>query len=95
VDFSSPYFDVTQAVVTVKSSPAAGVKTVHQLRTLRLGVQVGTTSYTAATSVDGDVPVAVYNTNGDAKMALSNGQIDAVVADLRTAFSVANDCATG
>ena len=25
VDFSSPYFDVTQAVVTVKSSPAAGV----------------------------------------------------------------------
>ena len=23
VDFSSPYFDVTQAVVTVKSSPAA------------------------------------------------------------------------
>jgi hypothetical protein len=35
VDFSSPYFDVTQAVVTVKSSPAAGVKTVHQLRTLR------------------------------------------------------------
>ena len=69
VDFSSPYFDVTQAVVTVKSSRAAGVKTVHQLRTLRLGVQVGTTSYTAATSVDGDVPVVVYNTNGDAKMA--------------------------
>ncbi len=95
MDFSSPYFDVTQAVVTVKSSPAAGVKTVHQLRTLRLGVQVGTTSYTAATSVDGDVPVAVYNTNGDAKMALSNGQIDAVVADLPTAFSVANELRNG
>jgi polar amino acid transport system substrate-binding protein len=95
VDFSSPYFDVTQAVVTVKSSPAAGVKTVHQLRTLRLGVQVGTTSYTAATSVDGDVPVEVYNTNGDAKMALSNGQIDAVVADLPTAFSVANELRNG
>jgi polar amino acid transport system substrate-binding protein len=95
VDFSSPYFDVTQAVVTVKSSPAAGVETVHQLRTLRLGVQVGTTSYTAATSVDGDVPVAVYNTNGDAKMALSNGQIDAVVADLPTAFSGANELRNG
>jgi polar amino acid transport system substrate-binding protein len=95
VDFSSPYFDVTQAVVTVKSSPAAGVKTVHQLRTLRLGVQVGTTSYTAATSVDGDVPVAVYNTNGDAKMASSNGQIDAVVADLPTAFPVANELMVG
>ena len=28
VDFSSPYFDVTQAVVTVRSSPAAGANTV-------------------------------------------------------------------
>jgi polar amino acid transport system substrate-binding protein len=95
VDFSSPYFDVTQAVVTVKSSPEAGVKTVRQLRPLRLGVQVGTTSYTAATSVDGDVPVEVYNTNGGAKMALSNGKIDALVADLPTAFSVANELRNG
>jgi len=95
VDFSSPYFDVTQAVVTVKSSPAAGVKAVYQLRPLRLGVQVGTTSYTAATSVDGDVPVEVYNTNGDAKMALSNGEIDAMVADLPTAFTVANELRNG
>ncbi|MDT7762095.1 MAG: polar amino acid transport system substrate-binding protein [Mycobacterium sp.] len=95
VDFSSPYFDVTQAVVTVKSSPAAGVKTVKQLKKLRLGVQVGTTSYTAATSVNGDVPVEVYNTNGDAKMALSNGEIDAVVTDLPTAFTVVNELRNG
>jgi polar amino acid transport system substrate-binding protein len=95
VDFSSPYFDVTQAVVTVKSSPAAGVKRVHQLKKLRLGVQVGTTSYTAATSVDGEVPVEVYNTNGDAKLALSNGEIDALVADLPTAFTVANELRDG
>jgi polar amino acid transport system substrate-binding protein len=95
VDFSSPYFDVTQAVVTIKTSPAAGVKTVQQLKKLRLGVQVGTTSYTAATAVDGDNPVEVYNTNGDAKMALSNGEIDALVADLPTAFSVANELRNG
>jgi polar amino acid transport system substrate-binding protein len=95
VDFSSPYFDVTQGVVTVKSSPAAGVKTVQQLKRLRLGVQVGTTSYTAATSVDGDLPVEVYNTNVDAKMALRNGEIDALVADLPTAFSVANELRDG
>jgi polar amino acid transport system substrate-binding protein len=95
VDFSSPYFDVTQAVVTVKSSPAAGVKTVEQLKTLRLGVQVGTTSYTAAVSVNGNVPVEVYNTNGDAKMALSTGEIDALVADLPTAFAVANELKNG
>ena len=95
VDFSSPYFDVTQAVVTVRTSKAAGVKTVHQLKQLRLGVQVGTTSYTAATAVDGDIPVEVYNTNGDAKMALSTGEIDALVADLPTAFTVANELRNG
>ena len=95
VDFSSPYFDVTQAVVTVKSSPAAGVRSVRQLKGLRLGVQVGTTSYTAASSMNGDVPVVVYNTNGDAKMALGNGEIDALVADLPTAFAVANELRNG
>lgn len=95
VDFSSPYLDVTQAVVTVKTSPAASATTVHQLKKLRLGVQVGTTSYTAATAVVGDTPVEVYNTNGDAKMALSNGEIDALVADLPTAFTVANELRNG
>ncbi len=95
VDFSTPYFDVTQAVVSVKSSPAAAARSVDALKPLRLGVQVGTTSYTAATSVNGVNPVAVYNTNVDAKVALSSGQIDALVADLPTAFSVANELRDG
>ena len=95
VDFSTPYFDVTQAVVTIKSSPAARVHSVGGLKPLRLGVQVGTTSYTAATAVGGAVPVAVYNTNGDAKMALSTKEIDAMVADLPTAFAVANELRDG
>jgi polar amino acid transport system substrate-binding protein len=95
VDFSSPYFNVTQAVVTIKSSRAAAVKTVQQLKGLRLGVQVGTTSYTAAASLNGDVPIEVYNTNSDAKLALNNGEIDALVADLPTAFSVANELRNG
>ena len=95
VDFSTPYFDVTQAVVTVKSSPAARARNIDALKPLRLGVQVGTTSYTAADSVDGVNPVAVYNTNGDAKMALSSGEIDALVADLPTAFAVANELRDG
>ncbi len=95
VDFSEPYFEVTQAVVAVKSSPAAGARSVDDLKPLRLGVQVGTTSYTAATAVKGVTPVAVYNTNLDAKMALSTGEIDAVVVDLPTAFAVANELRDG
>ncbi|WP_234834870.1 ABC transporter substrate-binding protein [Mycolicibacterium stellerae] len=95
VDFSTPYFDVTQAVVTIESSPASLARNIDALRPLRLGVQVGTTSYTAATSVNGINPVAVYNTNGDAKMALSSGEIDALVADLPTALAVANELRDG
>jgi polar amino acid transport system substrate-binding protein len=95
VDFSSPYFDVTQAVVTVKTSPAANVRDLAGLKAMKLGVQVGTTSYTAAIDAVGAVPVTVYNTNGDAKMALNTGEIDAVVADLPTAFAVANELRDG
>ncbi|WNG92255.1 ABC transporter substrate-binding protein [Mycobacterium sp. ITM-2016-00318] len=95
VDFSAPYFDVTQAVVTRKSSPAAAARSVAALKPLRLGVQVGTTSYSAATSVNGVSPVSVYSTNVDAKMALSSGEIDALVADLPTAFAVANELSDG
>jgi polar amino acid transport system substrate-binding protein len=93
VDFSSPYFDVTQAVVTVKSSPAAQVKTLAGLTGLKLGAQVGTTSYTAAKAVD--PAVAVFNNNDDAKAALSSGQIDALVLDLPTAFEVQSELTDG
>jgi polar amino acid transport system substrate-binding protein len=95
VDFSTPYFDVTQAVVAVKTSPAANVRDLDGLKSLKLGVQVGTTSYTAATAVGSSLPVAVYNTNGDAKIALDTGEIDALVADLPTAFAVADELADG
>lgn len=93
VDFSSPYFDVTQAVVTVRTSPAAAVHTLDGLRRLRLGAQVGSTSYTAATSVDD--AVEVYNTNVDAKLALLAGEIDALVVDLPTAFALADELRGG
>ena len=65
------------------------------LKKMQLGVQVGTTSHTAAIAIAGDVPVEVYNTNADAKVALSNGEIDALVADLPTAFAVAGELRGG
>ena len=93
VDFSSPYFNVTQAVVAVQSSPAAQVKSLAGLNGLKLGAQVGTTSYTAAKAIDADV--AVFNNNDDAKAALTNGQIDALVLDLPTAFEVQSELDNG
>jgi polar amino acid transport system substrate-binding protein len=93
VDFSSPYFDVTQAVVAVKSSPAAAVKDLAGLKGLKLGAQVGTTSYTAAKVIDPGV--AVFNNNDDAKAALSSGQLDGLVLDLPTAFEVQSELTDG
>jgi polar amino acid transport system substrate-binding protein len=89
VDFSSPYYDVAQAVITVEGNAFAGATTVAELKGARLGGQVGTTSYQAI--VDQIAPTtepAVYNTNDDAKLALQNGQVDALVVDLPTAFFI-------
>src|SRR5919112_4267564 len=90
VDFSTGYYDVAQSVVTVKGSKAADVTTLAQLRKAKLGAQVGTTSYTAAKDqIAPEQAVAVYNTNDDAKAALQNGQIDALVVDLPTGLFLA------
>lgn len=89
VDFSAPYYDVTQAVIAVKGTPAADAHSIAGLRDVKLGAQVGTTSYDAAQNViKPSRQVAVYNSNDDAKQALGNGQIQALVLDLPTAFEV-------
>jgi polar amino acid transport system substrate-binding protein len=89
VDFSAPYYDVKQAVVALSDNPLAGTTNVAGLAGARLGTQVGTTSYDAINDViKPNTPAAVFNTNDDAKLALSNGQVDAIVVDLPTAFFI-------
>lgn len=89
VDFSTPYYDVTQAIVAVKGSQAANAHSVADLGGVKVGAQVGSTSYDAAQNViKPSQQVAVYNNNDDAKQALSNGQIQALVVDLPTAFEI-------
>jgi polar amino acid transport system substrate-binding protein len=90
VDFSSGYYDVTQSVVTVKASKAAGVKDLAGLAGLKIGAQVGTTSYKAVTDVIKPTTEAkVFDDNDKAKLALANGQIDAMVVDLPTGLYLA------
>ncbi|KRD15593.1 MULTISPECIES: ABC transporter substrate-binding protein [unclassified Streptomyces] len=89
VDFSSGYYDVRQAVVALKGSKAAGVTGVAGLRGLKLGAQVGTTSLdTIDDVVKPTRQAAVYAKNDQAKSALKNGQVDAIVVDLPTAFYI-------
>jgi polar amino acid transport system substrate-binding protein len=89
VDFSSPYYDVTQAVITTAGSAAEGATSLADLAGLRVGAQVGTTSLDVLTDVIApDAGPVVFNTNDDAKLALQNGQVDAIVVDLPTAFFI-------
>ena len=89
VDFSSPYYNVTQAVVALETSPVAKAESIADLQDVKLGAQVGTTSYDAIQNViQPSTQPAVFNNNDDAKTALQNGQIDALVLDLPTAFYV-------
>jgi polar amino acid transport system substrate-binding protein len=88
VDFSSPYYTTTQAIVTTSKSPAAKVTTIDGLKKLKVGVATGTTSYTVFNDQVGVQP-QVFNSNDDAVLALKSGQIDALVTDLPTAFYIA------
>jgi polar amino acid transport system substrate-binding protein len=89
VDFSSPYYGVRQAVVALETSPVAGATTIAELSDARLGAQVGTTSLDAIEEqIRPSSAAAVFNTNDDAKLALTNGQVDAIVVDLPTAFFI-------
>lgn len=87
VDFSPAYYSTPQAVVTIEGTPAEGVTTVAGLKDVVVGAQTGTTSFTTAESVIAPSGgVQAFNTNDDAKLALQNGTIDALVVDLPTAF---------
>jgi polar amino acid transport system substrate-binding protein len=90
VDFSSGYYDVAQAFVGLKSGKAQGAKTVADLKQLQLGAATGTTSYDAIVDVVQPAkPPRAFNDNDQAKLALSNGQIDALAVDLPTALYLA------
>jgi polar amino acid transport system substrate-binding protein len=87
VDFSSPYYDVRQAVVTVEGSVAEGMTSLEEMGELLFGAQVGTTSLDAVVeSVGPTLQPQVFNSNEDAVTALGNGQVDAIVLDLPSAF---------
>ncbi|HEY9308581.1 MAG TPA: ABC transporter substrate-binding protein [Microbacterium sp.] len=89
VDFSSPYYETTQVVVTTAASPAADATSIADLKDLLIGAQTGTTSYTTIESVIQPTQGAqAFNSNDDAKLALENGQVDAIVVDLPTAFYI-------
>lgn len=87
VDFSSPYYQSPQAVITVESSAASSASSLSDLEGLLVGAASGSTSFQAIEEViKPSAGAQAFNNNDDAKLALETGQIDALVVDLPTAF---------
>jgi len=92
VDFSSPYYETGQAVVTLKGSKAASAASIADLKGLLIGAATGTTSFAAIETVIAPSQGAqAFNNNDDAKAALQNGQVDAIVLDVPTASYFVED----
>src|SRR5690606_2630670 len=92
VDFSSPYYQASQAVVAIEGGKADGVDSIAGLKGLLLGAMSGSTSATTIEqAVKPDVAPQLYNSNEDAVAALKANQIDALVLDLPTAYYATGD----
>lgn len=85
VDFSSPYYETTQAVVSTEGAAGADATSLADLKGLRIGVAQGSTSINAVKEAIGEEPM-IFNSNEDTVQALIVGNIDVLVTDLPTAF---------
>jgi len=90
VDFSDGYYSAAQGVIALNSNPASKATSLADLKGFKLGAQTGTTSLTAIRDViQPDQQPAVFQDTNAATQALKNGQVDAILADLPTAFIIA------
>ena len=91
VSFSDPYYTANQALLGYIDGPGEDVKSVADLKQLKLGAAAGTTSLQFITDViQPDAEAFAFNSNADAATALDNKQIDAIISDLPTAIFWAN-----
>ena len=86
VDFSKPYYSANQAIIVLEDSKFAEVDGLDDFTTAGLGAQIGTTSLKAIESLGTQDAPLVYDDTTKAALALTNGQVDGIVADLPTAF---------
>jgi polar amino acid transport system substrate-binding protein len=89
VTFSDGYYTASQALIALKDSPVAKVTSIADLKQYKLGAQTGTTSLTAIRDdIQPSSEPLVFDDTNVAKQALLNHQVDAIVADLPTAFYI-------
>ncbi|HEX4686858.1 MAG TPA: ABC transporter substrate-binding protein [Nocardioides sp.] len=89
VTFSDGYYTAAQALIALKDSPVSQATSIEDLKKYKLGAQTGTTSLTAIRDdIDPSQEPLVFDDTNVAKQALLNHQVDAIVADLPTAFYI-------
>jgi polar amino acid transport system substrate-binding protein len=89
VTFSDGYYTAAQALIALKGSPVSQATSIDDLKKYKLGAQTGTTSLTAIRQdIDPSQQPLVFDDTNVAKQALLNHQVDAIVADLPTAFYI-------
>ena len=89
VDFTSPYYTTTSAIITKAGTPAASAKSIADLKDVLIGVQAGTTSQQfASENLEPGLTqkLQMFNSSDDTVLALQTGRVDAIVVDLPTAF---------
>lgn len=84
VDFSDPYATGVQVIIVKEDSTIAKP---DDLKGKKIGVQLSTTGDIYATNDFGKDSVVQYNKGSDAVMALTQGQVDAVIIDNEPAKS--------
>lgn len=77
MDFSSPYYEVRQAVIVPKDAKYASIA---DFKGKNLGAQIGTTGYMAIKAADG-VTAKTFDEIGLAMESLASGRLDGVVCD--------------
>jgi polar amino acid transport system substrate-binding protein len=87
VDFSSPYYSASQAVVGINGGPLDGVEDIAGLKDVVLGAMAGSTSaQTIEDVIQPTVEPKLYGSNEDAVAAFNANQFDGFIIDLPTAF---------
>ena len=89
VDFTSPYYTTTSAIIAKAGTPAASAKSIADLKDVLIGVQAGTTSQQfASENLEPGLTqkLQMFNSSDDTVLALQTGRVDAIVVDLPTAF---------
>ncbi len=89
VDFSDGYYSNEQVIIALDGSSVIGASSVADLKSARLGAQIGTTSLDYIDNIiEPSAQSSVYNSTADAKAAFDAGQIDGMVVDLPTAYYI-------